>query len=280
MNKFNSLICFGVISLMLYSCQTEDVINSAPSNIHKPADGIPSRYDDQFEFSKKSYFANNKLITDTLEIKELLNKAVLTEEDGNRIQIYFDRSELAKHGIIEGVKSNSNDENINSDNKASSDADDHLTYFFEEAEWWHNSGQIVWYKYATRAGGANYKGTWMKCQWYNANKQLTTNGMIQGVEIAGSPITQSNSNLSSNFTINVINTSRFARKVTFVLEKWDYGVSGYNPEPHSNVYKIYILQPRQGKSIHGYAWASSVANRAFGGATYVIPIAHYSTRKY
>lgn len=270
-----------VMALSLFACQTESLITSTKAEMAMPMTGAPSAADDMYQFATKEYYIGSKKVTDTLEIKDLLNKALVTQEndENNRVDMYFEKSDLAKLGIDENylppltseaeIEPEKTARGKLYEKKAAVDADNHMLYLFERTMWNTNApaGGYV-YQYIVSRGVFNYNSL-RKMYQYGSGGLLSA--MAQVNNVAGQPVGDINYwNSSCKFTINFANLTNQKRLITFVLD---------SPSPGGRVYKRYYLDSQYKRSVSGSATGMSDNERYFGGTQGVL-VAHYSARVY
>ena len=229
----------------LWSCQSEDVVANSPApkteiKKHFELDGIPCDADDYYEFSKSQYYQNNKLLIDTLQIKKLLSNARLLQIDGTRKDICVTDQEV--NMLNQKLK-------IPTSTSAKTDAldgDNYLQYFYEIARYdktrptvycefmyfsivgphTHSSALLnaesYQFSYCTRTGLSG-SPTYVK----DYNTAIMTGGsnfrdlyqLLSNCENTNAWLPESKlEHFDVNYTINVVNHTRFTRSVEIVAD--------------------------------------------------------------
>jgi hypothetical protein len=229
MKKFKIIIALLIVITSQYSCQSEEIVAAkGVTQVKKTPlpDGIPSDADDMYEFDKSQYYHNNKLLTDTTQIKNLLNNCRLLHIDGTKKTICVTDQEKA----LLNQKLNI-DNNISAKTNAL-DGDNFMHYFYEihrdnssgvGSEFYYfnktgphyinavgNNFTVHFYKRLDDISNPSFKYDFTMQTGESINDLLSHCEKLPGIYIAGNLL-----HWNCFYTINVINTTRFKRLVTF-----------------------------------------------------------------
>lgn len=229
----------------LWSCQTEDVVANSHGAVagikkHYERDGIPSDSDDQYEFSKSQYYHNNILLTDTIQIANLLSNARLLNIDGARKDICVTDQEATLLNQKLNISTSKTGANTAT---AALDGDPYLHYFYEVTRSGPDNRNYE-FVYFNILGPHTHSSTTPRYYTINYFQRAGSSGdpiykrdfnsatMANGTAFQNLYLVLSNSNASDNlgvkphfvttggltdfdmmFTINIHNTTRYTRNV-------------------------------------------------------------------
>jgi len=231
--KLKYFVILMVLGL-LGSCQMEDVVTNSPNAIaarkKQPLpDGIPSDADDPYEFDKSQYYNNNVRLTDTTQIKNLLNSSRLLYIDGSTKYICTTDQEATL------LYQKLNIDTSMSSRAAALDGDNYMHYMYEiNRDNAYGAGNEFYYfnivgPHYTSDKNINFYTNVYRRTTDNVNTRPTLMpGLTHDGESINCYITTGlclyiypyYEQFHCYFTINCINVTRFTRLVTFE------GVSG------------------------------------------------------
>ncbi len=199
---------------LLWSCQTEQAITNdvAATTKKQPLpDGIPSDADDQYEFAKSKFYHNEELITDTITIKNMLAnaKGLHIDETGYNKKIFLTNQELE---TFENTT-----ENPANKSTAALDGDNYLHYFYEVHYQRNPALGIDYFYYFNIVGPRTYSTTGAKVDAYHSGtlEPFFVASYTSGYGIDYYLVWDGETNFTKSSTINVVNTTRYSRRVTF-----------------------------------------------------------------
>jgi hypothetical protein len=220
MKKIKVIYLVGAFTAgLLWSCQTEAYVESASKSKVVADGGLPSPLTDPYQFDKTQYYYGSQLVSDTLKIKNLMAqaKAIHIDENG-KTYIYVTDAET-KAFEAEMTKSENDSKNDQSaEGRAAVSGDKYIHYFFESGLYPRNQRK-AYFEYTQLNGQVlNYPGSYLTFNDYYAENggtprfTGTTRGSLDHYAVF-------NRNLSTaNFfyEINVLNTTRYKRRLVFV----------------------------------------------------------------
>ena len=208
---------------LLWSCQTESIVaDEVVVTKRKPLlDGVPSEADDIYNFKNLQYYHNDKLLKDTTEIKNLMDSARALNIDGNKREIFYTEQEATAFKNKSDVVTSGFGSRT-----AALDGDDYLHYFYEV---YANplTGDYYYLRYFSVKGPENYsvEKDAIRIHVYKDKKSSDFNdpelvdNFLTGSQTAAERkmnyYLKGNSGNSIAYTVNIVNTTRYDRKVTF-----------------------------------------------------------------
>ena len=210
-----------ILTVLLWSCQTEQIVSDEIVATKKIplSDGRPSEADDVNDFKNLQYYHNDKVLNDTIEIKNLMSKARAINIVGNRREIFVTEQEAS----VFKNKTNS----LNTSRSAALDGDDYLHYFYEVSRS-PNSGDYYYYNYFSTKGTQDYsvEKNAVRIHVYKVEKifvniydPIFANDFLTGSKPAAEQkinfYLKGNTSNNIYYTVNIRNTTLYNRKVTF-----------------------------------------------------------------
>ncbi|MFV8353352.1 hypothetical protein [Flavobacterium sp. XS2P14] len=216
--KIFKLKIFAMITMtaLLWSCQTEQIVaDEVTSSKKKPLpDGIPSDGDDVYEFAKSRYTHNGKVITDTLQIINMLSSAsgLHIDETGNNKQIFVTDQELQSF-------ENTTEKNT-AYRTAVLDGDNYLHYFFEVSKQDGTYKTLFYFSIVGPRIYGNVGGFGIHTYTKVGTNAPELAGFVSDASYSLSAYMYNQGSTSeSRYTdINVKNTTRYNRRVKFISE--------------------------------------------------------------